>query len=610
MSGSTLPTTTCPAPMTRAALIALRNAGDLSKDCDYVITDHVQGRLVAGTTIHLQAVDTNTLSEVVSVKTPYDNVAWSGIYDIDAGQVTFLQDNLSNTVRGAIPVTDFDWGNTALKHCSILGAIMNYTYGNTASIQYLYVEGAQLDLTGFAGTIRKLQITGDTNVNLVGSRLRFADCDFSGNSTVNFSNTTATTLIIGLAISGHSFVNFASSTLPITIDGMSVHYSNIQASSVTTGSFTANGFILANGILKLTTGMNAFTAIRSSLRDNAVITSAAGSILLSGCEVITNASVSTSAGNTSLSLQSAKISTRSLVNSNGAGSLSIVRANIDANSLIQTITGSTSSLSISNSEIAGNTTISITAASLGANLTIDSCLLDTAASITMSGNRSCNISSTHILGSGISLAGSNAITDIVQLCNFALGATVTLSSSGSANTLQRCTVIDSASNIQLLGTTGGALYNRVDVRSGASVVQNNLSNALTLTQCFTSAGSQISLQNCAAGQTIQYVYVERQGFLNINKVTNNVIQSVRVDNATFSINATAGNILNTTVNGGNLVINAGSISGLTKMMASTLTINTGTQTNVWYQSPVAKTVTASNTNRAEYLGVNSTVPLV
>jgi hypothetical protein len=343
MQSSYNPLTPCPAPMTRAALITLRNTNSLSKDCDYVITDHVQGRLVAGTTIHLQAVDTNTLSEVVSVKTPYDNVAWSGIYDIDAGQVTFLQDNLSNTVRGAIPVTDFDWGNTALKHCSILGAIMNYTYGNTASIQYLYVEGAQLDLTGFAGTIRKLQITGDTNVNLVGSRLRFADCDFSGNSTVNFSNTTATTLIIGLAISGHSFVNFASSTLPITIDGMSVHYSNIQASSVTTGSFTANGFILANGILNLTTGMNAFTAIRSSLRDNAVITSAAGSILLSGCEVITNASVSTSAGNTSLSLQSAKISTRSLVNSNGAGSLSIVRANIDANSLIQTITGSTSS---------------------------------------------------------------------------------------------------------------------------------------------------------------------------------------------------------------------------------------------------------------------------
>lgn len=610
MQSSYNPLTPCPAPMTRAALITLRNTNSLSKDCDYVITDHVQGRLVAGTTIHLQAVDTNTLSEVVSVKTPYDNVAWSGIYDIDAGQVTFLQDNLSNTVRGAIPVTDFDWGNTALQHCSILGAIMNYTYGNTASIQYLRVEGATLDLTNYAGVIANLRIIGESVVSLAGSRLRFSDCDFSGNSTVYFSNTTATTLIVGLAISGHSFVNFTSSTLPITIDGMSVHYSNIQASSVTTGSFTANGFILANGILNLTTGMNAFTAIRSSLRDNAVITSAAGSILLSGCEVITNASVSTSAGNTSLSLQSAKISTRSLVNSNGAGSLSIVRANIDANSLIQTITGSTSSLSISNSKIAGNTTISITAASLGANLTIDSCLLESASSITMSGTRSCNISSTTVLGSGISLSGANAQTDIIQQCYVAQGGIITLSCNGVANTLQRCSCIGSATTIQLTGTSGAANYNRVSVVNGANVVQNNLSNALTLTQCFISAGSQIALQNCAAGQTIQYVYVERQGFLNINKTTNNVIQSVRVDNATFNINATAGNILNTTVNGGNLVINAGSISGLTKMMASTLTINTGTQTNVWYQSPVAKTVTASNTNRAEYLGVNSTVPLV
>ncbi|MGB2788235.1 MAG: hypothetical protein WBC13_02795, partial [Dokdonella sp.] len=98
MSNSKLPSiTTCPAPMTRAALIALRDAGRLSKDCDYVITDHVQGRLVAGTTIHLQAVDASTLSENVSVKTTYDNIAWLGIYDIDTGLVTYLQDNLSNT---------------------------------------------------------------------------------------------------------------------------------------------------------------------------------------------------------------------------------------------------------------------------------------------------------------------------------------------------------------------------------------------------------------------------------------------------------------------------------------------------------------------------------
>ena len=109
---------------------------------------------------------------------------------------------------------------------------------------------------------------------------------------------------------------------------------------------------------------------------------------------------------------------------------------------------------------------------------------------------------------------------------------------------------------------------------------------------------------------MQYIYVERQGSLTVNKTTNNVIQAVRVDNASFTINATTGNIINATVNGGSLVINAGSISDMTKMMAGTLTINTGAQSNIWYQSPVNKTITASNTNRAEYLGLVSAVPLV
>ena len=59
--------TPCPAPMTRLALIGLRNAGQLRTECHYTITDHVQNRLVAGTTITLHAVAANELSERVEV---------------------------------------------------------------------------------------------------------------------------------------------------------------------------------------------------------------------------------------------------------------------------------------------------------------------------------------------------------------------------------------------------------------------------------------------------------------------------------------------------------------------------------------------------------------
>ena len=340
MSNSKLPSiTTCPAPMTRAALIALRDAGRLSKDCDYVITDHVQGRLVAGTTIHLQAVDASTLSENVSVKTTYDNIAWSGIYDIDAGLVSYLHDNRNNTVLGVTPVRDFDWGNPAISYCSILGGLVTYTYGNTASIQYLYVDGGVLDLTGYAGVIRKLRITGEAVASLAGSRLKFSHCDFSGNSTVNFSNTTSTNTVVGLAVSGRSTVNFSLSTLIISIDGISVRYSTLLSSNVSTGSFTASGLMLYNGFITLSSGVGNVVAIRTSIRDNASLTASIGSVTLVGSEITANASVNATTNSTSLSIQGSSIGTRTTINSNGTGSVSINRSVIDANSLIQTTTG-------------------------------------------------------------------------------------------------------------------------------------------------------------------------------------------------------------------------------------------------------------------------------
>ncbi len=589
MSGSTLPTTTCPAPMTRASLIALRNAGGLSKDCDYVITDHVQGRLVAGTTIHLQAVDASTLSENVSVKTTYDNIAWLGIYDIDMGGVTYLQDNLNNTARGVTPVTNFDWGNPAFQHCSILGGVVTYTYGNTASIQYLHVEGATLDLTGYAGNIRKLRITDESTVNLTGARIRFLNCVFSGNSTVNLSGVTDTGTLQKWHLNG-SLINFSNSnTIISTLLSVRAQNSSWNCTNVTTGSFVGSGFDISNSTLTFLDGIGIFAVqLNSNLQSGAVINFSAGN----------------------LTITRSVISSGAILRIAGAGSVVLSDAIVSTGAQIQTIVGGSSNLSITNTRVSGGTLIDITAAAIGGALTMTGCLLDTASTVTLSNTRSYNLTGTTALDANLNLTGTNNIVDIIRQCYFAQNATLTLGCDGAANTIQRCTAVGNGTSIQILGTSGGAVYNNVNVLSDSSVVQNNLGNALTLTECFVSAGSSINLQNCAAGQNMQYIYVERQGSLTVNKTTNNVIQAVRVDNASFTINATTGNIINATVNGGSLVINDGVISGMTKMMAGTLTINTGTQSNIWYQSPVNKTITASNTNRAEYLGLVSAVPLV
>lgn len=588
MSGSTLPTTTCPAPMTRASLIALRNAGGLSKDCDYVITDHVQGRLVAGTTIHLQAVDASTLSENVSVKTTYDNEAWIGSYNIDSGVVFYLVDNLNNVVRGTADVANFDWGNPAYNRCQITGSTLTVTYGNTATVHYLTVYVGAVNLTNYSGVINKALVS-QANMSLANSSIRLVDTEVLNGSVFNLSGVTDTGILLRWHLNS-SLINFSNSNTVIsTLVSVRAQNSTWNCTNVTTGSFVGSGFDISNSTLTFLDGIGIFAVqLNSNLQSGAVINFSAGN----------------------LTITRSVISSGAFLRIAGAGSVVLANAIVSTGSQIQTIVGGSSNLSITNTRVSGGTLIDITAAAIGGALTMTGCLLDTASTVTLSNTRSYNISSTTILGSGISLTGSNAITDIIQLCYFALGAAISLACSGAANTLQRCTVIGSASSIQILGTSGAALYNRVNALSGGSVVQSNLSNALTLTQCFVSAGSSINLQNCAAGQNMQYIYVERQGSLTVNKTTNNVIQAVRVDNASFTINATTGNIINATVNGGSLVINDGVISGMTKMMAGTLTINTGTQSNIWYQSPVNKTITASNTNRAEYLGLVSAVPLV
>lgn len=105
---------TCPAPMTRAALLALRTAGTLRTECPYIITDFASGTLVAPNLIYMHATSTTELSENVSVDTAPAlgaTSAFRGQYDIDANVVRFLEDDKDNRVHGATQVTTFPWAN-------------------------------------------------------------------------------------------------------------------------------------------------------------------------------------------------------------------------------------------------------------------------------------------------------------------------------------------------------------------------------------------------------------------------------------------------------------------------------------------------------------------
>lgn len=94
----------CPAPMTRAALLALRTAGTLRTECHYIITDGpVIGTAgnTSGTVIELHAVTPTDIAREAKISTTFDNVAFAGLYNIDDGpngSINKLTDHWNNTV--------------------------------------------------------------------------------------------------------------------------------------------------------------------------------------------------------------------------------------------------------------------------------------------------------------------------------------------------------------------------------------------------------------------------------------------------------------------------------------------------------------------------------
>lgn len=340
----------CPAPMTRAALIALRNANGLSKDCDYVITDHVQGRLVAGTTIHFQAVSANELSENVQVNTTYDNEAWRGIYDIDRGLVLELQDNRNNIARGinGNEVTDFDWGNTSYTNVVVDNATLTVNIGNTAPKQNITVsKAATLNLTGFTGSISNFDVSTAasvtfTNANGTWRLMRIWDggsfnaSGYTGGgdnyyntiwgaSTVNFSNTTQAVVLIQNDIQASSITNSGVTTAgaSFNLNKSKLQFVSISRPATVNGSFTAANYVSQGGNTTHNTGtMNLASCqnLGSTIQQDTSLTAV---MTLSQCIIEQASNVTNQAGTLSMTYTNVKLST---IN-NVAGSLGTTTVN-------------------------------------------------------------------------------------------------------------------------------------------------------------------------------------------------------------------------------------------------------------------------------------------
>jgi hypothetical protein len=631
---------TCPLPMTRAALLALRASASLTKDCDYVITDHVQGRLVAGTEIHLQAVSATELSENVSVNTTYDNEAWAGIYDIDRALVLELHDNRNNVARGfsGNEVANFDWGNTNITNTTVDSAVWTHTIGSPRVVSDLTVKsGATLTTTGWAGGT----ITGGTvirgfatNVNMTNANVSLLIGDFSDATSFNLSGFTAGSTINRYRLASSNF-NFSNSTSGVSLAIVTSVGSTINHSGVTTGTITGSNLTMSNTtIVSHNNGAGNLSLNRVDLVNQGNITHTAGTVALSDYKISGGANIQqTGAGNTSLSngelAGQSSVINQSTVNINGTRYSAFSNSSFNAN------TSSAGTVTLTGTSLNNSSQISKTATSTAGNLAITTSTLTNSAIVQHTGTGNLTISDTELPSNSrvtlnntrsltitrgdfhnltqITQSGTGAVTDSIVDSETGTRGVIALSSSGaSGHLLNYCRVQGLGGNFNVSGTSTSQVFNRVKADASTYNFSNN-TIANTYSNMTIADGCTATFQNMAVTKNFNNVQLDNASFLNVNAPTAvGLIQNISArDSATININGAAG-----AGNGiyakerGTITFNGGSVTDITKQMNGVLTTGAFAHSGVVVINPITVTLTANNTNRSSYLGVVSSVPLI
>lgn len=170
----------CPDPMTRAALLALRNAGELKRGCTYVISDYNQGT-VGPAEIQLEAISENQLTLDAEVLTGFDTTAWTGRYDIDSDRLTHLSDVFNNIVSGENTILAFPWGQSNVYENVIFESTLNYVSG---ALYDNKIYHSTVNLNG--GTLARTVVEGASTVDVSGTA-SLSDSSITARSSITVS---------------------------------------------------------------------------------------------------------------------------------------------------------------------------------------------------------------------------------------------------------------------------------------------------------------------------------------------------------------------------------------------------------------------------------------
>ena len=628
---------TCIISGTRSQLLALRTANALKSSCAYILTDHVQGRLVTGTQIRLTAVSTNEFSENVSVNTTYDNEAWHGIYDIDRALVLELQDNRNNIARGfnGNEVSNFDWGNTFYTNCLIDNSTFTTTYGASRTINNLKVINSTFDNTGqTAGNINNVEVKNSSILTLVSANLSLTNILIQVQSNIN-----ATSYVTGASLLNYrlysSSINLSNSTSSVSLSSVTMYGSSLNHTSVTSGTITGANLIMENGsIINHNNGALNLSLNRVIIKNQSTINHSTGVISLSNYELngrstITQNTVTTA--NTSISSGimngGSSIINSSAININGT------RLQMDRAGVINCQNGATGTITLTNTKIDNAGSVNILSSATAGNSSITSSLIDGSgffqkqgtgiftcanaeiksnARILLLGTKNLNV--TRVTMNNVANITSNStavgISDAITDCSLFDRANISLTATG-ANSMFYNTLYGIGGSMNMTGTTNGFTLQQCVADNGAfNITNNTVSNTLTLSHSIN--GSTITITGMTVTKSMNYFIAENNSSITINNPTgagsHSYLNAINNSAITVTGTATSSNRL-MAFNGGGINQNGGSSTNVTKQMANTLTTGNFNHSNIIMISPTSRTLTGANTSRSEYLGVVSSVPL-
>jgi hypothetical protein len=634
---------TQPIDLTRTQLIALRAAAQLRQSQHYLITDHVQGRLLAGTTILLHAISNNELSESVVVNTTYDNEGWFGLYNIDTALVTELRDNRSNIAKGigGTEVANFDWGNVNITNCIVDNATWTTTIGSALLRDGLKViENAILITTGAVlGDLTNTTIAKSATVNLTAASLSIRRSLISGTSTsLNAATHTSGGVINHTKIEDGSVVNISNTSSSFSTDKVTIlKTSTIAFSGVTTGALSiTNTDIFASTINKLNLSLT--TSISGSKIYNSTISHTTGTITLTAVIMEQSATIAKNTNTGILSISNSSVLKNSSITHSGLSTMNINRTIVDRVSNITLASGSNGAVAITDVLVDGNSSVQKTATSSAGtlsvtggtnvlsasnvfcrgtgNLSISQCSVNGSSTISTAGISTRNYIVTRVIQgsvSGINLQGTGiGINDNIQDSTLNSRGRITMSATGAvANSITSSVVYGANGIIQITGGSSGQTVQECKADSALISISN-----CTATQVhnFISArtGGTVSLTNLTVVKQCTNIDTYQQGVINVSgTVAGNISNVVCFNLGQVNISGTAGAITGVLAEQGVVAINGGaSHNRIIKKMTGTLTTGNFNQTNIIAITPNNVTCTAANTNRATYLGVTNLLPII